>query len=390
MQWMSDAFRAALRKPMTVASRVDVVDPDDKVIASTAEGSSVRLPVAGGEVVVDRSQDWRSRLTLRLADGDGEFVPVSATDLLSIVSGNEIVPYRGLVLPGGSVEMKQLGVFGLARNSIADRSGGLAMSLTCHDRSREVDRNGFVSPYVVDAGSLGTAAIQTLVLDRRPGTKFRVVASTLTLPRLVYDEQARPWSDAVQKMASAIGYEAFFAWDGACVLQPIPDPSTAAVSYVYAEGQAALSGVEREMDNERAANYVVVLGENASNAAPVRGSAWDSDPRSPTYAGNPEATPPVPPGPYGLVVKTVVRPDVLTAAQAVAAAEGELRDVKGVPEVVSFDAAAVNPCHEGSDVVHIERERAGVFGEYVLERFNIPLTAADGVMRATTRERRVL
>jgi hypothetical protein len=390
MQGCTAAFQAALASgSQVVASKVEVLDPTGKVIASSDSTASPALLVDDGSVSVDRAQAYRRRCDLRLVDPTGSIVPAAATDLLSVVSGNEVRLWRGLALPGvAAPEYKALGTFGLGRVQVADSAKGVGIALTAYDRSRAVDRNRWASPYVVAAGGLATDVLQAIILDRRPGTAFRVTASAHTLPRLVFDEQASPWTDSVKGIADSMGYEVFFAPDGVCVIQPVPDPAAAPVVASYVEGpQMTITDLSKDMDNERVYNYVVLSGENTTNTVAVRGSAWDSDPRSPTYAGNPEAVPPIPPGPYGLVPYFEASPFITTVAQGQAAAAGRVRNLKGVPEVLAWNGL-VNPCHEESDVVHVTRAISRVNAEYSLDALTIPLRARDG-MRATARERRV-
>lgn len=368
MYALSAEAAAALRQSHTVDSIVEVYDAGELI------GT---LPVLAGGVTVDATAAIRRSLDVTVVDDDGSWLPVTETSALTPY-GNEVRPYRGILLPSGDVEYVPLGVFGISAANVTDTGNGVTIQVQGYDRARRVQRARWTDPYVIAAGTNYATAIQDLIANRLPGTIFSFMLTTRTTPLLVLgvERDHDPWKLA-QEMAAALGAELFFDADGVCVLRPEPDPATAPVSWSYAEGEEAMIlGVKRSLSDEGAYNHVVVTGESTSNTAPVRGEARDEDPASPTYYL----------GDFGDVPFFVTSRYVTSSAMAVDAAEALLLRVRSLTERVSFPSI-VNPAHEGSDVVTVVRAEAGVDDLYVLESFTIPLGATQA-MEATTRKRR--
>lgn len=372
----------AVGRSHAIVAKLEVVNVGGRVIASTEAHSDPRLSVISGEAQVDRGANIRRTLSgLTVAATDTRLLPLGARDILSVVSGNELRPYRGIRYADGTEEYMPLGVFGLADAPIEDDLRSFDITLNGFDRSRRIARNRFTSVFPIAAGTNVITAGQALLRDRMPGIVFKTLTSTAHVtPELVFDESTQdPWAEAV-KIFSSAGLEVYFDVEGTCVIAEEPDPNAPGASKVATYGEAVGSpilGITRATSNERVYNGVIVTGESPSNSTPVRAEVWDDDPASPTYYK----------GSYGMVPFFMTSQYIATEDQALAAGRGQLRKVKSATEVVTV-RGVVNAAHEETDVVQIERPRSGTKGLYVLDGFNIPLRY-DRNMTLRTRQRYV-
>lgn len=388
MRNMSEKFRKSLRTNHLVYSRIEVINNDTVVLNSA---SQPKMYVTEGEVTMDRGANFRRSLTLELADPDRTYLPGSpASGYFHPLAGYEIKPYRGILFDDGSIEEFSQGVFGIADCDIRDDFGDASLVISGFDRSRRVHRATLTRPYKILNNTNTVTAIKDLInfcLGFTP--VYLETSTTYTTNYTIYEVGTDPW-DAITKLAESIGYEVFFNADGACVIRPVPDPNTGAVSFSYAEGsEAIIGGLSKNLSNETAYNGVLATGQSAYNITPAFGEAWDTDPSSPTYSGYDPATKTFPNASrYGRHPKILEpNPNIKTNDQARAAAAAQLLSVKGAAENIEF-VSVVNPAHEESDLISITRAEIAVNAVYILDRFNIPLTAKQG-MTAKTRERRV-
>lgn len=382
MRGRSARWDSAVGRSHTIAAAVEVLDTRGVVVASSFPGSDPRLAVVDGEVQVDRGANVRRSLSgLTIAADDPRVLPLRADDILSVVSGNEIRPYRGIRYADGTEELMPLGIFGMVDAPLEDDPSNFKVTLTGFDRSRRISRNRWDRIFQIAAGTNVITAGQALLRDRMPHIVFMTTTSTAHVtPELVFDESTQdPWVEAVKIFASA-GLEVYFDVEGNCVIAEEPDPNAPGAAKVATYGEdygSPILGHSRATSNEQVYNGVIVTGEAASNAAPVRAVVWDDDPASPTYYL----------GSYGKVPYFFTSQYISTEAQALAAARGRLKQVKSATEVITM-RGVVNAAHEEIDIVEIARARSGTSGLFVLDGFNLPLRA-DRAMTLRTRKRYV-
>src|SRR5579875_1831484 len=165
MAWpISTAARAQLASGhFTVAVKVDVYQAGTYLQT---------LPVTSGSVVENETSSPRRTLTATVV-GDPTLVPADPGDLLHPLTGNELYPYRGIVLPDGGVtpqgesipaggtEWVPLGVFRMSKPQVVYTSGGVTITLTGNDRSNEIAIRQWTGPYTAAAGLTVDQAIQT-------------------------------------------------------------------------------------------------------------------------------------------------------------------------------------------------------------------------------------
>lgn len=383
------AFMASLRRGFQIASFVEVWHPDGYVLAD-----SDTFNVTGGSVTVDGSASIQRRIDqLMIVPGqDTELVPDEAEDLFSVVSSNELRVYTGMVIPElGLTQLLLQGIFGLEGCDVEDTGDGFAITLSAYDRGMQVSRARLTAAEKLAASNPpGTTAITTaiyLIQKGRPGTQVKLGAIDPGTqspydkgghPEFYLDEGADPW-EAARKLVADIGWEMFMDWDGQVLMRPVLDPNAALESvWSYMEGvDSTLVAVRRRFSNSEAYNGQFVTGENTSSGFPARGFATDDDPASPTRWG----------GRYGKVPEFYTSELIRTDAQATEVAKARLNQRKGANENLVFDIVP-NHAHDYGDVVTITRARSKVDRTYIIESFQLGLTAASGGMTITTRQRK--
>ncbi len=309
-------------------------------------------------------------------------IPVGPGSQLYPVSGTEVRIRLGVRHTNGELETTEVGVFGLESVSAEESGGGVKLTVTGMDRSIKIERDRFRAPYIIRGGTNYLSAIMALVSRSIPGVAFRFVGTDYTTPDLSWEFGDDPLA-AVHEMAEAIGYETFFAGDGAYVLRPMAIVVDEPV-WDFIEGPGTMvESLGRGLTREGVYNGVVQRGENrTTDLPPVQAEAWDTDHSSPTYYD------PLYPdrSTFGAVPLFHVSEYLRTQTQAQDAAYARLSRLRGLSEQVSITARPV-PGLEGGDVVHIKRGRINVDAAHVIERISLPLRA--GTMSIKTRERRL-
>lgn len=335
-----------------------------------------------GEVQIEAGGSNRRSFRGTILDPNGDLVPRSMADLLA-ASGNELFIERGIRFDDGTLQMYPLGVFLIGASTGKFGPHG-EVEVVGLDRAQKVRRSRHIRPYVVLAGTNYSTAIKTMLLSRVPTLQFNFASTTRLTPALVWGEQTDndPWRDA-QEMATAIGYDLFFDAQGICVLRPAVNADTAPIAAEYIEGwnSTVLSG-EREFEGDSSYNGVIATGESSSAPTPVRAEVWDTNPDSPTYAGNPIGT-----SKFGAIPFFFASPLLNTDAEALAAANSILLKVVGGNEKISLSAIP-DPRRDVDEGVRVFSLGAKVDGTYVTDTVSIPISIG-GSMTMTMRKRRV-
>jgi hypothetical protein len=292
----------------------------------------------------------------------------SGADALN-ATGGEVVLERGVRLPDGSAVYVPLGVFGLTDVDATNGPDGVRIAAKGYDRAYGIARARFVAPYVIAAGTNVGTALQALIASRRAGLSYAITPTTRVTPALVYDTGADPWKAATE-LASSIGYEVFFDADGVLVARPEPDPATAAVVDTYEPGAASiLAGTGKSTTTEQTYSRVVVTGEAADGAVPVRAEAYDATIGA--LIGD---------VPYFLTSALIT-----TQAQADEVAAATLRRVQSLTEQVKAEAI-VSPGLAEGDVVRVADPRLLLDASYVVDSFTVPLTGAKHTLAMRKRK----
>jgi hypothetical protein len=365
----ADALQSTITRVATLAQ----VWSGDAVLATFN-------PEPGLSVLVDRNNVLRRTVAGSVSGGvtaDGHtVVPVDATSLFAPV-GNELHLWRGIQYLDGSgdVELVPEGVFGLEDIDVKETGADLVVSFTGNDRGQPISRSQFTDPWVVAPNYNVGQAIMDIITSRSLG--FSPVFNFAAIPyvtgptSLVFPDGDDPLADLLQ-MAAACGCEFFPDPSGTYVLQPIPDPTQAAISWTFnadppASNANILSGLTRHLSRKLACNYIIRIGEGSGIDVPVRAVAADTNPLSPTRIS----------GPYGQQVDRATSPLLLTTGQCQNAADARLLLSLGSLETLDMSIIC-KPDANVDDVMQATRTRAGILGEqYVLDAFSVPFTAGE-------------
>lgn len=366
----TDRFLVEIRRSHRVFSYVDVVSPNQE---------KVRLPATDGEVTCDRTAAIRRACNITCVDPLGTLVP-RGTDSILTPYGTEVFPYRGVRYSNGDTEVMPLGVFRIAKVTVDDTTGGSPkIKLEAYDRSREVARDKFTTPYVIPSGKNIVTAIQDILARTFPALDYDTVSTprVTTAPR-VYDVGKDPW-EAVTTLASSLGCDIYFDVDGWVVIAPPVDiDALPTPDFSYVEGRGStMTDLSQVFTDEPGFNGVIVTGASLGDELPaVRAEAWDDEPSSATYRL----------GPYGEVPMFVTDQLIKTVADAQSTANQLLRNQLGFSTQLSV-TATVNPSYEAGDVIEVVRARSHVSGLYAVDAFNVPMQKG-GTQSLTLRQKR--
>lgn len=375
MTTQTDEFYKRIRLSHEVVSYIEMVTPDQETLP---------LLALEGEVAVDRSAQVRRSLNCRVIDTTGTITPRETGEVLTPY-GTLLRAYRGIRWQDTSGEWVEeicpLGVFRLSRSAITYKADGTAeITLEAYDHSRTIQRDKFLTPYVVNPETNILTAIKAIVKRTFPEVLYDAISTTLTTTApMLFDTGADPW-EACTQLAKSMGCEIYFDAEGRLVVAPPPDRAAqpAPVFSYYDSDGGHFIDLGRQFSDEQAFNGVVVTGESPGDEKPpVRAEAWDDSPSSPTYRR----------GDYGEVPHFVTDNVAKTTEDCEKIAKAELALILGRPASLSM-TSLVNPSYEAGEVVHIKLERAHIDGLYSLDAFNVPL-AGGATQRTTVRERKV-
>ena len=365
-------FLEEIRKSHEVYSYIDVISPTQETL---------RLPATGGEVNCDRTAEIRRSCRATCIDPSGLLVPATQDSLLTPY-GTILKPYRGVRYTDGTTEVLPLGVFRLSKSNVNDSTGGSPdIQLEAYDYSRTVQRDKFIVPYVITAGTNLVDAIKSILERTFPDLQYDSISTTrvTTAPKL-YDVSDDPWK-ACTDLAQSLGCEIYFDVESVLVIAPPVDiDALPSPDFTYIEGdRCTMISLSRSFTDEPGYNGVVITGESPGDELPaVRAVACDEEPTSATYHL----------GPYGEVPMFITDQTIKTTEDAQATADQLLRNLLGFSSGLSI-SGIVNSSYEAGRVVQVERQRSRVTGLYAIDAFNVPLRAAD-LQNLTLRAKRTL
>lgn len=341
-----------------VVTSQEITVEDDGLVPSS--GLDILTPY-GNELRLSRGIEYRVATDYTYSALAGDYATYSA--LASAVAA--YAAFDAFVGPVETVqEFVPLGVFVITATTIGTDATGIAISLEGQDRALRISRARWLDPYQIPSGTNVTNALLDLVQDRYPDivTRFSSTSATVAAVTLGLDDDNDPWADALA-IAEAAGMDLYFDADGVCVLEPVPDYTVAATVETYREGEEAmLLTAQRVLSSDGVYNAVVVTAEGSDIVAPVRATALDEDPSSPTYVY----------GPFGLVPFFLSSPLVTTTAAAQNLATAKLNELRGTSENIAW-SQIVDPSLDVGDIVAISNEKSKLARAMVLDRLSIPL-----------------
>lgn len=324
------------------------------------------IPIEAGRVLVDAASQVRRRAYLTVSEEQW-------TDNLSPF-GVQVRIW--VTITAGTTTFPPVPVFtGRVQARSRTRRSGL-VDVECWDRFADINDDGFEAPEQAPAGARIAAAITTLIADTHPAAAVTdVTGSTAMVPAaLAWDFGDGSRGQAIQKMALAIGCEAFALPDGSFLLRPYPTLDDApAWSVATGAGGVVVSDVQRE-DRTGVANRWVITGARTADASTVREVATvTSGPL--TYGGA-----------YGHVVEHFFDPMITTAGQAQQAGRAILARVAGLGRQRRVGVIA-NPALEAGDVLAVITEDG--YELHIADSFEVPLTETVPTMDVSSRSTQV-
>lgn len=316
-----------------------------QVIASrpTATGlisEDISAYVSGGSVTCDarRSMRWSGSLTLSLPDGS-PLMPTFPTDLLTPF-GTQISIRVGVERIDGTTATVPLGVMDINSSTVTVSAGSREVSMEVVDVAQRIDLYRFEAPLTVPGGDLADT-INAVIADRT-GTNPGLAPSYQIVQERTFGLEAEtgPWAE-LQSVVSSFGFRLYYDRQGALVMDS-PPPPVGPATYTLV-GPATATGTF----DQRPANVAVARGEPPDGQPPVQGVAMDTNPNSPTWAGNTVGQ-----SPYGRVTAFLASPLIVTQAQADQSAAALRERTSGLAAAWTV-TRAFDPTIDPDDVVRI-------------------------------------
>lgn len=351
-----------------MVARARVVTPDANHIRPTGTNpTGTVLTILDGDVQLSAFADVRGTLDLTV-DGTGWDPRYGRSPLQPY--GNEIFVERGIMLGGGPEWVSQ-GYFRIEEVTQQSVPNG-PLRITGNDRMKGIADAKLLAPRQFSSGASFSQAFTTLVQEVYPSATIDFNVTDQALGRAMTVDSDR--QGFLADLADALGATMFWDYRGHFVVSAIPDPATTAPAFTadYGEGGVLVSAA-RTVSRTDMYNAVVASGEGADTTTPVTATAYDRDPRSPTYwAGN-----------FGQVPYQYSSPAITNKGQALVAASAQLRKVTGLPYTIDLSMVP-HPGLEPLDVVRVEYP--GSYDDHIVDTIAIPLTAS-AAMTGTTRNR---
>jgi hypothetical protein len=352
-------YKDALPFPHRRETRVEVYHGGVRVGDSDTDPRL--LPEAGS---VSASLTSRVTRTMDL-EVSPELYPSDPADLLSPYTAVLKVS-SGIGYPDGSREI--FPVF-TGRVLDVDRAENGNVVLRCEDLAADVIGFQFEQPQPSILGNPITSEIHRLILQALPSATFGtddVVDSTT--PTLVWDEDR---GQALDDLAQAVKARWYALGDGSFVIRRYPYTAGVPVASLVDQSGGLVMTASRSVTRAGSANSVTVVSERMDGTAPVRATARDNDPSSPTYFG----------GDYGKVSQIIKVQTPLTNSEAQSLAIAQLAACIALTEQWSISCTPDHTLEPGDT---INASYRGVSAVQVIDRITYPLTT-EGPMELQCR-----
>jgi hypothetical protein len=308
-----------------------------------------------------QSPRWTCSITVESRGAPYDtLVPQVDGDLLHPLSGNEIRIFDGFIYSDGTEELAPCGVYRMSKPQINDDGTKIEIVITGNDRSVEVNRRGWTSPYPILGAPTIDAAIQTAMQTRMAGLTYNFEPSIFTVSVMAFGTQggsgSGPMADLIG-LAKDGGDELFFDSVGVTTLRTVPDPTSSPVVTTFTDDQNDVKfTAQRVLDETKTFNGVQLTGSPAGVVFPVQETVWVTDPTSPLN-----------PATFGEVPYFVTSNQVSTGPQAIAAATAILQTMLTAYDDTSFTAANNSALCCG-DVIGVVRNRIGINANYCISQ----------------------
>lgn len=350
-----------------------------RAVLTAVDGSTFDLIVLGGSVTVDARRAVRRSVTLETLDLDGTLTGAGYNAPLAPF-GAEVSVFRGVIDPDAGVMTSEtevlLGTFRITSVDLqVKEDGAVLISIAGEDNAYTISRllryktktALEIASGTLISDSVSVGAMQKILDNLTGAVVFPRNLPTVTSYLGSYkwfgsDPDEDPWI-ALTALATCIGYEVYFSNEGVITMSQPPtltgDPDW---TYLQDEENVVL-GVSRGLTAEGIYNGVIM---SSQSSAAVTGSAYDTDPNSPTNSTSF----------FGKRPMRIDSPYVRTASQAATAAQRLLSLYIGQP--VSWEQVP-NPAMDVRDRVRLVESRLNMDVTVVVDAFTIPLDPG-GVM----------
>jgi len=250
-------------------------------------------------------------------------------------------------------------------------------SVDLYDRAWVIQGAKLEQPVIIAAGTNYIEAItKILIAAYGPRLQTNFPDTDEVTPGMTFEAEADPW-EICQELAGNLGLRLFFDQLGVCTMEPEPDPAITPPAWTFDDADLrnlALPGLEVSWDSTDAINAVIVTGENSDGQA-FRGTAYDTDPDSPTQYG----------GKFGKRPDFIRDDKIVSKAQATARAKKELLRRLGNVQSITVPSL-VHPALECGDIVRVVNAAQDVNQILVVDRFAVPLRAAQAMQIERSRK----
>lgn len=262
-------------------------------------------------------------------------------------------------------------VFPVFRGRVAEpqRDADGTVTIRADDRAADVIAYRFESPQNTTPGATCLQEIRRLILEAVPEATFGTNDVTdLTVPALTWDEDRGQALDDLAEVLQGRWYE---LGDGSFVVRAYPY-SLGTVVATLSDGPLGLvSESTRTLTRDGVVNSVTVVVERIDGTDPIRVTARNLDPLSPTAFGDR----------YGRVSQVIKIQTPLTSAEAQQLAVQQLATSSALSEQWSVSMVPDSTLEPGDTVTVSYR---GQSSDQVIDSITYPLTT-DGLMTLSTR-----
>lgn len=354
-------YGQALPFPHARALRVQVLR--GSTVLADSDTDETLLPVSGAV-----SASLTSRVTRNLeAQFPARWWPAADGDVFDPHFA-VLKVWAGTRYPNGSREIFPIFT---GRVQDADRPSDGSFRVTAADRAADVVDFQFEQPELSLTGNTVVQEIRRLILQAFPAATFGTndVNTTSLVPALMWNTDR---GKALDDLAQSLQARWYTLGDGSFVIRMYPYAGGTVVASLSDGMDGIVSGAEVRKSRFGGANSVTVVSERMDGSAPVRYTARDIVPSSPTYYY----------GDYGKVSQVITVQTPLDNASAQALAEQLLSAQIAVTE--TWDVSCV-PDYRLEPGDTIDLEWRGARGRQVIDQVTYPLTLQSADMRIGTR-----
>lgn len=347
------------------------------------------LPVVSGSITVDSQQRVRRQCSLTIAPalstGTYTEIPALAATPQGVDrthplrwTGPEIRVKHGLVYPSGAIAWVPVGVFRIESGG-GSLLGQTAVQVTGASReSWLIDDNRDGGVYVTPGGT-ATSLIRQRILATAANAQVLISTRADRIVPASSADDADAWA-TVERLARSIGCVAYCDADGRFIIADRATKATPAVTLIRPGAAGTLVSADGGGSRTDVVAGVTVTGATSSGAAvPVSATVMNTDPTSPTRAGDPSA------GLFGWKMLQITDSSLTNVADCQRMAASELAKRTGVATAMDLSTIPM-PHLEAGDVIDVAMDAdriSATLSRHVVDRFTLDLTAGAAFPVAT-------